>query len=263
MSAGCIYFISFVFTFASGYHTTTIAEKMDLDTEISASELYCATISLTEELNKLSSEISYDDSGASIMPYSYKELSKRVIASYQALASKTAIIDTFYSRIKPIALSKPMTYTHISGIYTSITGEANINTNYPDFIIASSSAHEMAHQRGVAREDEASFVGFLALMESDDPFLRYCAYLDVYSYLISDLKATDKELYNEAKNQLSSLVSKDLSAYSKSFSKYRDSIVSDVADKINDSYLQANGDKNGTKSYQLVSKLVCAYINKD
>ena len=56
-----------------------------------------------------------------------------------------------------------MTYTHISGIYTFYTGESNININYPDFVVASSATHEMAHQRGVARENEANFVSFVVV----------------------------------------------------------------------------------------------------
>ena len=60
------------------------------------------------------------------------------------------------------------------------TIESNINTNYPDFIVASSAAHEMAHQRGVARENEANFTSFVVLSSSDDTFLKYSAYLDGY-----------------------------------------------------------------------------------
>ena len=32
-----------------------------------------------------------------------------------------------------------------------------------DFVVASSATHEMAHQRGVARENEANFVSFVVI----------------------------------------------------------------------------------------------------
>ncbi len=255
------YFISFVFTFGSGYHTTKIEDKLGLNREgITPNELYLATEAVANELNELSIQISYDENGASVLPYSYNELSEKICDAYYNLSSKTGLFNSFNSRVKPILLSKPMTYTHISGVYISLTGEANINTNYPDYIVVSSSAHEMAHQRGIAREDESSFVGFLALISSDDPYLKYSAYLDVYSYLLSDLKNADSELYKSAKALTNSRVNGDMRAYSKQFEKYQDSLASNVTNSINNSYLQANGDKNGTESYRLVSELVCAYL---
>ncbi len=257
------YFISFVWTFASGYHMTPIEQRMELDREETTSkELYQALDYLTSELNELKGEIAYDGNGASIMPYSYKEMSKKVSQAYKEMSRDTGLLKTFNSRVKPVIFSDLMAYTHISGVYISLTGESNINTAYADYIVASTSAHEMAHQRGIAKEDEASFVGFLALSYSSDPYLKYSAYLDVYYYLLSDLASTSPDLAKEVYAKLDNDVKKDREAFVKDFQKYKDSVASTVTDKVNDSYLQANGDKNGTKSYNLVSELVCAYLNK-
>ncbi|MBO5092166.1 MAG: DUF3810 domain-containing protein [Clostridia bacterium] len=256
-----IYFILFVFTLASGYHTTRIEEKLSLNTEgIEASDIYDVSLTLSKELNTLSNLIAYNENGASASPYTYKELSEKICKAYFELEEKTGLLVSFNSRIKPIMFSKALTYTHISGIYLPLTGEACVNTSYPDFIIASSSAHEMAHQRGIAREDEASFVGFLALTHSNEPYLRYSAYLNLYMSLLSDLKREDKELYNKARYQLNEKVQAELISYSKHYEKYRNSTISKVSNTINNAYLQANGDKNGTKSYDRLSKLACAYI---
>lgn len=260
----CVYFISFVWTFASGYHTTPIERKLNINREgIKAEELYDALELLTNEINLLTPRIEYDESGASVMPYSYKEMSKRVSSAYKKMADETGLLKTFKSRAKPILFSDIMAYTHISGVYTCITGEANINVAYADYIVASTSAHEMAHQRGIAREDEASFVGFLALSHSDDAFLKYSAYLDVYYYLLSDLLSSSPELARDVYAKLSPLAKADRNACIKKFEKYQDSLASKVSDKVNDSYLQANGDKDGTQSYNLVSELVCSYLVRE
>ena len=141
-----------------------------------------------------------------------------------------------------------------------MTGEANVNKNYPDFIVASSSAHEMAHQRGIAREDEANFIAFAVLLETEDSFLRYSAYLDVYSNVLNDLYSADKDLYYGVVSKLDKRVLDDLKSYSNFFEKYANSKASEVVDSVNDSYLQANGQENGTKSYGMITELVCAYI---
>ena len=255
------YFIFFVFTFASGYHTTKIEERLNLNSEsIDNGDIYKATLIVARELNSLSNAVAYDENGASILPYTYKELSEKICDAYANFEDNIGIIVSFNSRVKPLLLSKALTYTHISGVYFPLTGEACVNTNYSDFIIASSSAHEMAHQRGIAREDEACLVGFLALTSTTDTYLNYSAYLNIYLNLLNELKREDNELYEKAKNSLNKSVEGDLIAYSKHFEKYRNSTLSKVSNTINNAYLQANGDKNGTKSYDLVSRLACAYL---
>ena len=43
------------------------------------------------------------------------------------------------------------------------------------------------------------------------------------------------------------------------FDKYRDNIVADVSDKVNNSYLQSQGQVEGTRSYGLVVDLAVSY----
>lgn len=257
------YFIFFVWTFASGYHTTPIEDKLQIDTEsVTDEDMSLALEELSNELNKLKNEIIYDKTGASELPYSYGEMSKKISSAYEKMANDTSLVKTFSSRVKPIILSEPMAYTHISGVYIAVTGESNVNVAYPDYIIASTATHEMAHQRGIARENEASFVGFLASCYSDDPYIKYSAYLNVYYYLLSDLTKSNPNLAKETYNKLDNDVKNDYYAYVKSFQKYKGSVASKVSESVNDTYLQVNGEKNGTNSYNLVSKLVCAYLTQ-
>lgn len=261
LSVVLLIFILFVWTYSSGYHTSRVEDKMGLDRSgIGAEDIYNTTKIFIDELNLLAPDIEYDSSGASVMPYSYTEMSEKICTAYERFTEKHDILRTYYSRIKPLIISEPMTYSHLSGIYTFMSGEANVNVNYPDFIVASTSAHEMAHQRGIAREDEANFISFAVLLESDDPFLKYSAYLDIFSNISNALYGEDKELYSQLMAGLDGRVVKDMISYSKFFEKYADSRVSEVVDSVNDSYLQANGQEMGTKSYEMVTEIVCAYL---
>lgn len=254
-------FITFVWTYSSGFHNSTIDKKLNLETEkLSKEDLYEASMIIVGNLNELSNEIIYDNTGASVMPYGYYKLSSKICDAYDKYEEEYGVIINFKSIVKPIILSEPMTYTHISGIYTFYTGESNINTNYPDFVVASSATHEMAHQRGVARENEANFVSFVVMINSDDSFLKYSAYLDVYSTITGALYSADKDLYYNVASMLDSRVKGDLESYSRFFDKYRDSVASEVTGNLNDSYLQANGQKEGTKSYGMIVDLTCAYL---
>lgn len=261
IAIACLIFVLFVWTYSSGYHTSKIEDKMRLKREeVSEEELYLTSEIFIEKLNELSKSVEYDKTGASVMPYSYSEMSKKICYGYEKFVEKNGVLRTYHSRVKPIILSEPMTYTHISGIYTFMSGEANINTNYPDFIMASTAAHEMAHQRGIAREDESNFISFAVLIETEDPFLMYSAYLDAYSTVFNDLYNTNQELYFQLVSKLDKKVLNDLISYSDFFEKYAESKASEVTESVNDSYLQANGQEEGTKSYGMITELICAYL---
>ena len=256
----CFIFISFVWTYSSGYYTTTIDKKLGFEREsIEKEELYETSLWLVENLNMLAPEISYDEANASVMPYSYDELSKNIYYAYDAFIEKYGVLHNFASRIKPIILSEPMTYTHISGIYSFMTGEANLNVNFPDFIVASSAAHEMAHQRGIAREEEANFVAFMVCINSDDTFINYSGYLDVFNSVSGALYSADKELYSDVISKLDKRVIKDIISYGEFFEKYQDSKAADITDSMNDKYLQMNGQEQGSRSYGMVTDLCVAY----
>ncbi len=141
-----------------------------------------------------------------------------------------------------------------------MTSEANININYPDFIIPYTMAHEMAHQRGIAREDEANFVAFLVCMESDDAYIRYSGYSNMLDYLTDALYSADRELYSEFNsNHYPKEMRSEFSAYSAFFKKYSNSKASVVTKTVNDAFLKSQQQKAGTKSYGLVVDLTVAY----
>ena len=242
LSIPCLLFITFVWTYSSGYQE----------------EIYESYKVIVGELNTLADQIEYDETGASIMPYSYAQMSVKICDAYEKFVTKHPILKTHYSVIKPLMISEPMTYTHLSGIYSFMSGEANINVNYPDYIVATSSAHEMAHQRGIAREDECNFLAFAVLLESEDPFLRYSAYLDIFSNISSALNKADKNLISTV--PVDARVVGDLRSYSKFFEKYKDSVAAEITNSINNSYLQANGQEQGTKTYGMMTEAVCAYL---
>ena len=192
------------------------------------------------------------------MPFSLHELSEKLCASYDTLSKNYPFITHFNSEVKPLIISPVMTYSHISGIYSFFTGEANVNVNYPDFVTVFTCAHEMAHQRGIAREDEANFTAFLVCKDADDDYIRYCAYLNMYDYLANALYLADNTLYSKAFKELSTGAKSELSAYSAFFDKYRDNVVADVSDTMNNAYLEGQGTE-GVESYGLVVDLAVSY----
>lgn len=252
--------ILFVWTFAAGYFGTSLSDKLELEREkVSREELSATAAILSDELNTLAKEISFEESGSSTMPYSHAEMNRKLLDAYDRVHEKYSFIDTFYSKVKPVILSEPMSYTHITGVYTFFTGEANINVNFPDYTTPFTAAHELAHQRGIAREDEANFVAFLVCLESDDPYIRYSGYLNVYEYVASALYSADRELYKESYSSLCQEIRGEREAYRVFFEKYRDNVAASVSESVNNGYLTSQGAPEGTRSYNLVVDLTVAY----
>ena len=185
-------------------------------------------------------------------------MNDKLLEAYDKASDKYSFLQRLNSKIKPVMLSEPMSYTHITGVYTFFTGEANVNVNSPDYCLVFTAAHELAHQRGIAREDEANFVAFLVCLESDDAYIRYCGYLNLYEYVASALSKANKNAFNYSYTNLPLPVKYELRAYSQFYKKYEHSTVSKVSETVNNTFLTSQGTP-GTRSYGMVVDLAVAY----
>lgn len=251
----------FVFGYGTGYYGKTMDEKLGMERkDVSAEELYDTARLLLEGAEKELDNVFYPRGTYSVMDFSYSEMNDKLNDAWREVSEKYPCFQSFRSNTKPVALSEPWTYTHTSGVYSFFTGEANVNVNYPDFIVISSAAHEMAHQRGIAREDEANFVAFLVCTSSDDPYVRYSGYLDMFCEVRNKLCSADKKFYDKLISEMSEEIKRELNSYSVFFDKYRDNVAATVSNKVNDTYITSHGQEAGIKSYGLVVDLLCAYM---
>lgn len=263
LSVASLFFSTFALNFGAGYHTSSVDELLELDREdVSAEQLREAAEILVEEINKYTDSLGVNAAGSTVMPYGYDKLSAKLLDAYDKVSEEYAFISRFPSRVKPVMLSEPWTYTHIAGVYTYFTGEANINTNFPDYTLPYTAAHEMAHQRGIAREDEANFVAFLVCIASDDEYIRYSGYLNLYEYVANALYSADKDAYYEVRSGLEAKARVEMSAYSAFFDKYRENVAANVTETVNNTYLTMQGTP-GTKSYGMVVDLAVAYLSEE
>ena len=250
----------FVMGFAPAYRGATLDKKLGIERrDVSSEELYATAEILTEKIREEYSSVYYSDTtDFSVMPYDFDEMNDKLLEAYDRICDKYSFVQKLHSRVKPVMLSEPMSYTHITGVYSFFTGEANININFPDYTIPFTAAHELAHQRGIAREDEANFMAFLVCIEADSAYIRYSGYLQLYEYVASSLADADLAAYIENWNSLPLPVQKEIVAFGNFFKKYQHSKVSEVTDKVNDKFLTSQGTA-GTKSYGMVVDLAVAY----
>jgi hypothetical protein len=160
---------------------------------------------------------------------------------------------------KPVFFSRLMTRFGISGIYSPLTGEANYNAEQPSCDLPYTIAHEMAHQRGFAREDEANFIAFLICSKASHPYLRYSGSLRGLRVLSALRPQVTPERYREIVTALGAGPLQDARASAEFWDRSRNRTLSSVAERTNDAYLQANRVRSGIRNYGDVTALIIGY----
>jgi hypothetical protein len=158
---------------------------------------------------------------------------------------------------KPVYSSEVLTRLGISGIYFPFTAEPNYNADIPDFQLPFSIAHEMAHQRGVARESEANFVAYVVCVNSRDPFIRYSGFRNGLGVL-SELSKVEPEKARELTKQLGTGYRED-SRRAALFWAKASGAAGTLSYRMNDLYLRANRVKAGAADYSNSTTLIIAY----
>src|SRR5690606_41266297 len=80
--------------------------------------------------------------------------------------------------------------------------ESQFSRFIPPFMHPFVISHEMAHQTGIAAEDDANLVAYLIGVQSDDRAFQYSSYFNLFLYAYGDLKIKDSCRATEILGQL-------------------------------------------------------------
>lgn len=152
-------------------------------------------------------------------------------------------------------------YLGFTGYYNPFTGEAQVNTTVPKFLLPYIALHEMGHQLGYAKEDEANFSGYLAAANSSDTLFQYSTYLDLFIYANHEVYSFDSTASMLAGKQLLPPVKADLLQW-KLFNEQYTSFIEPGISWLYGKFLQINQQPKGLKSYNEVIAMLMAYYKK-
>lgn len=177
--------------------------------------------------------------------------------SYGTASNLVTLPKGEYAPPKPLYASELMTRLGLGGVYSPFTGEPNYNADVPDFQMPFIMAHEMAHQRGVARESEANFVAYLVCVNSPDPFVQYSGYRNGLG-VVSELYRLDPAKAREIFSQLGAGY-RDDSRRAAAFWAKAAGAAGALSQRVNDLYLRANRVKDGAADYSGSTALIIGY----
>lgn len=191
-------------------------------------------------------------------PSSLSDWDRNLDEGYAAAAAEFSLGPPFGLSLgpaKPFVGSSLMSRFGISGFYFPWTGEANYNRLVPEPERIHSIAHEKAHQRGIASEDEASFYGFLACVLSRSPETRYAGWLFAQRQLLNQLAGRDLEKARAIAAQRLAGVVRDERRIREFWEGYRGAATK-VGAAVNNSYLRLHGVPGGIDSYNRAVRLL-------
>ena len=166
----------------------------ELRTEYSYDEIYDLMIYIVEQGNAAAEEIYIAEDGSVDFPTAEERLPK-ITEAMQALGSEYGRLTGYYPPVKEALCSDILERMGIGGYNYPYTMEPTHNRYMSPLWSSVLDAHELAHHKGYYKENEANFLSQLALIRSDDPYLKLAAAFDMYDYVSEDYyKTRDKEI---------------------------------------------------------------------
>lgn len=135
-----------------------------------------------------------------------------------------------------------------TGYLCPLVGESTLNVDCPAVFLPVTIAHELAHQRGVAPEQEANFVGVMAATASGRAAYRYSGWLFGYLHLSNALYTADPARAAESYRLLCAEAQADLAA-NNAYWKQWEGPVRETGEKVYTTFLQGYGQTLGMRSY--------------
>ncbi len=261
LSSLSVFYLLFNLSWGLNYHRVDLHDKLDIGTEYSNDDLLAFTRGLIERTNALHVEITADSAKKVIVPHSNEKIFELNVKGYEKLSKRLDFLEYGTPSNKNSIISLPLTYMGFAGYLNPFTHESNVNALLPRYSLPMTSAHEMAHQIGYASESEANFIGYMAALENDDPYIRYSALTTALRYCLSNWEARNPELMLELLGTVNDGVRANFRESRDFWARY-ESFIETGFHLFYDNFLKINSQDEGLESYSRFVDLMVNYDRK-
>lgn len=259
---GSILLFVFVANAGVNYYRMPFEQAIGLEvTKSSVQELKALCYTLAEDATQLRTQLQEDENGIMRLSQSDSATAQRAKEAYDKMQERYPTLTAGYGPTKQLWLSQYLSYTKITGFFFPFTVEANVNNDVPDYSIPSTMCHELSHMRGYMREEEANFIAYLVCMSSGDQELMYSGTMLAFVHAGNALSGVSRADYTDVFRTLGEGVQRDIKANSEYWAQF-EGPVAQAASTMNDTYLKANGQQDGVKSYGKVTDLLLSYYKQ-
>jgi hypothetical protein len=203
-----------------------------------------------DDFNALAERMPRDEEGNVLCPYTFADLAEKIREEYRKLDDR--YFSPYSPGIKKLISGEVIQSFNILGISFQPTAEANIVNNAVPIDLPFLMAHELAHSKGIMREDDANLTAAYITLNSEDDYIRYSGYANYYYsiYQFISLNMLQNRYYEAQYSYPSARIHADYRHRNEVYSAYPD-ITADIGEFINNLYLKMSGIKEGTDSYDI------------
>ena len=263
-SQQAIFFFLFIYVFFNllwglNYNRRGISYQLGIEVKkYSLAELDTLTSAIQTRLNKYAGLVTeaQRDSFAK-----KRDLFRESSLVYQDATKQFPFLIYRPASVKPSLFSYAGNYLGFQGYYNPFSGEAQVNTTIPRFLEPFVTAHEIAHQLGYGKENEANFVAFLACKNYKSLVFQYSMYFDIYYYAINEVYKRDTLLAKSFYKKLHPQVVIDIDDLRKFYKSYKNPIEPVITWSYGH-FLKANNQPGGKQTYNEVVAWLVAYYKK-
>ncbi len=262
LSVVSVLYFCFHFFWGLNYYRLPLNQSLHIGNTYSSEELVELTQMLIKQSNSYQEKLSGNDSLKVEFPFTPEEVRQLAIAGYHQIATRFPQLDYRVESIKPSLYSLPLTYMGFSGYINPLTNEAQVNSRAPAFSMPSITAHEIGHQLGYAKENEANFMAVLNLVNHPNPYFRYAGYTFALQYCLGDLYRSHPQKAKELATKINWGVYKNYQEVTQFWASYQNPLEP-VFKLFYGHYLKANNQPKGMRSYNYVVALMVNYFDEN
>lgn len=244
------------------YYASSFTQRSGLNTApYSVEKLARVTDYFAQNAARLSGQVARDGEGH--FAANLGDCFDRGVPIYENLSREFPCLSMRSVEAKPLFCSRLQSILGFTGMYFPFTGEANVNVDQPPCLVPATIGHEMAHQRMVASELEANFVGIAACVTSDDVTFQYSGYLMGLINLCNALYSADQQAWWDiVQRNFTRELALDWNDNNAYWAALK-SPVENAAGEAYDTFLKGNDQKLGMRSYGACVDLLVAYFGAE
>ncbi len=253
--------LSFYISWGLNYYREPLHKSLGLPEQYSQEALVQVTEQLLTRTNGLHLQITGQDSVKVIFPMTKTEIFQKTIKGYEQMEGDYPSLSYAQPSLKKSLFSTGLSYMGYGGYINPFTNEAQVNGKLPKFRYPVVAGHEVGHQIGYSAENEVNFIGYLVTMYNEDIYFKYSASAYALGYCLRELRLKDEAAYKRINAKLHPGVKKNYAEVN-AFWKGYENPLEPVFKSIFNTFLKANQQKKGIRSYGMVVSLLVNYHKK-
>lgn len=255
-----IIYFWFHLSWGFNYYRLPLHKQLNIKSDYNTQELIDFTELLIAESNAIHRNLVQNDTLAVNFENSKNEYEMMVYNSFKKTRFQGQSVQA--RSIKPSLLSLPLSYMGFGGYINPFTHEAQYNNKVPKYKLPTLIAHEMGHQLGYAKENEANFVSCYVSMYSTNKKIRYTGFTYALKFSLNEVYRRSPEDFECLITKLNPGILKNYNEIQTFWEDYKNPFEP-VFKNVYGNFLKVNNQPQGIQSYNYVVALLVNYFSEN